>query len=364
MKYIWIICFTACLTLLRAQNNLSLSSIDGKAFRVIAEGKIFNETPQAHVLMEKLRKDTLQLEIEFENRKKFPATVYLLEKGVACNNKEFNYKVEFDGINLKLRFATVYDVLPAPGLLVPARPVADTSKKQKNTMMGRFCELKEGKPVYFNNLPKEGRCIVAMPSEYMGYVELLMAKAGTPDQKFTITENVCRNNCITVEQLAALLGYVDYEVDKLKLVRIAYPVLTDPANKGQLNASFRFEASKKELADLFKTADTSPATPGNNICRQAASQMAVETYAERLRVCNNDTERYEVLKKGYASLCYSAAQVTLVLDKFIHDREKLEAAKLLYYYCVEKDSFMNISSVFSYGQTRNELKDFIDKQQN
>ena len=43
-------------------------------------------------------------------------------------------------------------------------------------------------------------------------------------------------------------------------------------------------------------------------------------------------------------------------------REKLDASKLLYYYCVDTQNYLNISDVFSYKLTESELKDFVEKQ--
>ena len=344
-----------------AQNNASLSSTDGKVFRVFEKGKVFNTIPQAHVVLEKLMKDTLYLELEFENKKKFPVTIYLLEQGLPSKNKEFNYSVECDNTNLKLDFTGVYDIIPLPNPLVPKKPVIDTSQKYKNNILGHFCELKEGKALYFNNIPKSRICASAMPAEYLNHAALLISKAEVPEQKFTIIENVCRNNCITVEQLNTLLKYIEFEIEKLKMVQIAYPNLVDPSNKKNLEKSFRLESAINELNIFLKTADDGKIKIING-CSKAASQMIIDNYAAKLAVFGTDAERFEAFKKGYADLCYSTNQAELILSKFIHDREKLDAAKLLYPYCVEKETFIKLSDLFSYKQTGSELKDFIDKQ--
>jgi hypothetical protein len=344
-----------------SQNNVVLSSGDGRAFKLILKGKTFNEIPQAGIILEKILKDTLAFEVELENRKKFPVVIYLLEKGISCKNKEFNYRLDFDNNNLKTRFTGVYDIISLPDPLVPTKPVIDTSSKYRNTILGHFCELKEKKPLYFNNLPKEGSCSKAMPADYMDYTAILISKAEVPDDKFTIVENVCRNNCISVEQLVTLLAYIDYEIEKLKIIRIAYFSLSDPQNQKKLEKSFRFESSLNELNQFLKNTDQYK-LKASSTCTKAASQLLIDRYTEKIAAFGNDGERYEALKKGYSDLCYSAEQVAVLLNKFIHDREKLEAAKLLYFNCVEKEKYMSISGVFSYNQTISELKDFVDKQ--
>ncbi len=361
LKRLLIILCTLFINMCFAQNNLILSSANGKVFKVLEKGKAFNTIPQAHVVIEKIMKDTLYAELEFENRKKYPVTIYLLEQGLSSKNKEYNYQVECNDVNLNLRFTGVFDILPFPNPLVPAKPIIDTSRKYRNQTFGRLCQLKEGKPLYFNNIPKDGICLTTMPAEYMNYTALLISKAEVQDHKYTIVENVCRNNCLSVDQLGVLLKHIEYEIEKLKIVRLAYYSLVDPANKKNLEKAFRFEPSINELNAFLKTAEENRIKTSNG-CSTAASQMLIDKYALRLSSFGNDAERFEAFRKGYADLCYSADHAILILSKFIHDREKLDAAKLLYFNCVEKDKFLKVAEVFSYNQTSSELKDFIDKQ--
>ncbi|WP_317899497.1 DUF4476 domain-containing protein [Aurantibacillus circumpalustris] len=344
-----------------SQNNLSLTSADGKVFRVFISNKAYNQTWQAHVLVEKITEDTLNIEVEYENKKRYPSTIYFLEHGTSIKNKEFNFQLESDGTKLKLRFAGTYAVSPLPSPLVPVKPVVDTSQKYRNAVLGHFCELKEGKPFYFDNVPKENSCQKAMPAENLNYVALLMTKAEVPDHKFTIVENVCRNNCLSIGQLSKLLNYIEYEIEKLKIVRLAYLHLVDLNNKKELEKNFRFEASIKELDTFFRNAEEKQ-TQVTKKCESSASQMLIDKYCEKLATFSNDAERFESLKRTYVDLCYSSNQITQVLSKFVHDREKLEVAKLLFQYCVDKDKFMLTKEVFSYGQSISELQDFVNKQ--
>lgn len=344
-----------------SQNNVNLTSTNGKVFSLILKAKVYNKLPQANITLEGIVEDTLTAEIEFENRKKFPLNLYLLDKGEPCKNKVFNYRIDFDDVKIKTTFTGVYDIVALPNPLVPSKPVIDTNLKYRNTRLSHFCELKDGKALYFNNIPKEGSCITAMPEEYLSYTNILMSRASVQDEKYTVAENVCRNNCISVDQLSKLMSYIDYDIEKLKLVRLAYFNLVDTSNQKKLEKSFRFESSVNELRSFLQhTSDYKTKTSSQ--CIQASTKNEVEEYAQRLSVFSNDAQRFDDLKKTYSTLCYSKEQVALLLGKFIHDREKLDAAKLLYYNCVEKAKFAELSDVFSYNQSGSELKDFLDKQ--
>lgn len=362
MRFLPILLFLFSTLRLFAQNAVSLTSIDGKPFKVILKDTAFNKHWEAHVLIEKIKADTLRLEIEYENKKKYPATLYLLDKRVPTRFKEFAYTLSTDNSKLDLRYSGIYDLMTLPNPLVPKKPVVDTSLKYRNSLLGHLCELKDGKPLYFNNLPKEGTCKTGMPAEYMKHADLLMSKAQVQDEKYTITENICRNNCLTVSQFKTLLAYIDYEVEKLKLIRIGYFSLADPENQKELEKSFRFEASVNEL-NLFLKNPEPYRVRTSAACSQVSSQKDMDEYLAKFLGFTADSQRLEFLKKTYSELCYSTEQATSILQKFIHDREKLEAAKLLYFKCAQRADYMKVADAFSYNQTSSELKDFIDKQQ-
>lgn len=361
MRYFFLFLFTLFINFVFSQNNIRLFSAKGELFTLTAFDTVQNKTPQTNVLINSVYEDSLHIKIELENKTKSETTLLLFEKGKTTKNKEFNYKINVEQNKIKVSYAGYYDIVTLPKPLVPEKPIIDTTSKYKNTRLGHFCELKDSKPVYFNNLPKEGTCAAPMPPEYLNYTNLLMLKAQVPDDKFTIADNVCRNNCLSVEQLNFILKYIDYEIEKLKLIKIAYFNITDRTKSKELEKAFKFESSVVELNSFLKTADGQKIKTTTN-CKTASSNEEIKIMENNLEVFSNDTQRFETFKKLYEEYCYSKDHIILLLGKFIHDREKLDAAKMLYYRCVEKENFLLISDVFSYNETINELKDFVAKQ--
>jgi hypothetical protein len=361
MKIYISLLFVFILDLVLAQNNVRIFSGNGELFTVSAFDTLHNKVPQTNVLIQNIYDDTLRLKIEFENKKKFETTIFIFEKGKTTKNKEFNYRIIIEQDKIKLNYNGYYDIVKLPQPLVPEKPIIDTTAKYKNTRLGHFCELKDSRPVYYNNIPKDGGCIAGMPEEYLNYTNLLMVKAQVVDDKFIIAENVCRNNCLTIVQLNFILKYIEFELEKLKLIKIAYFNLADTNNKKDLEKAFRFESSVAELNTFFKTA-VDPKTLATKNCKTASSIEEIKNLQAQLSVYTNDAQRYEAFKKSYEEFCYSKDQIIIILNTFIHDREKLDAAKMLYFRCSEKDNFLLIADVFSYNETISELKDFVSKQ--
>ncbi len=348
--------------ILSGQNNARIFSSDGKTFKVFIYDKLYNKTPQASVLLENMTKDTLYLKLEFENNQKFGATIYLLEKGKPTKNKEFNYKVELTSNKLRVNYAGNHEVITLPNPLVPKEPVIDTTLKYKNTRLGHFCELKNGQPEFYNNVPKTGKCLEPMSNTYINYVNLLMSKAQVPETKFDIAENTCKNNCLNVEQLNKLLVHIEFEIEKLKLVKLAYSHITDKANEKNLTQTFKLEVSKTELFSLLKRLSEHKEQITSD-CVNPATAVEIGAFRQSLSAPANDAEKFALLKKTYDIRCYSTKQIQTVLEVFTKDREKLDAAKLLYFYCTDKSSYTDLKKVFDYTTAAADLNEFIEKQQ-
>jgi hypothetical protein len=341
-----------------SQNNVRLLS-NNSLFKVFIGNTSVNKEPQAEVLIKDQLDDTLRIGIEFNGKIKKPFTLYLLNKGRPVSNMEFDYLVEQKGENYQLRFTGIYEIENVPQPIVPAKPVIDSTRNSKKKQFGNLCEIKEERAVFFNNIPPKG-CIKPMPEEYAGYISQIMKDAYTPDQKMNIAENVCRNNCLNVLQLSALLKYIDYELDKLKLLKLAYPHITDKENKKHLEKNFRFESSLNELNSFFKS---TPHTAVESSCTTATEISKLAPFLIKFESRTNDSERFETLKKEYSQYCYRVNDIKTILGKFIHDREKLDAAYLLYPFCVEKENYAGVTEIFSYNQSASELLEFLKRQQ-
>jgi hypothetical protein len=320
------------------------------------QNKLKETAFQAHVSIPDIIQDTLMLELEFENKKKYPLTFYLLEKGAPCKHTEFSYRVECDNIKLNLIYTGSQPLTPLPQPIVPAKPGKNNAGKVTSNTLHNFVRVNAGEVVCQNNLPVNGSCVDPLPEEYMNYAKELLDKNDLQDRRFKLIEAVCKNNCFSVAQLSTFLNYLSYELDKLKLVRENYSHLTDPQHKKNLAASFRFESSLHELNEIFKN-QTPPAA--TNDCKSPASAMSVDAFSAKLKSFENDAERMESFKKGVQSLCYSSQQAVQLVQSFTHDREKLEAAKLIYLRCVDKENYSQVADAFSFEQTKKELLAFI-----
>lgn len=361
MRLLPTLLFIIYFQIIGAQNTARLLNAEGNLFKVYYKNKVINAQAQVEVVLANYIEDTLTLKIESENKSTYGITLLLLEKGKKTKNKEFDYTIAFAKNKVNLSFVGIYDIYPIVSPIVPVKPTVDTSLKYRNKRYGNFCELKDNKPIYFSNLPKSGTCKTPMPSENLAYIRLLMTKAQSDSEKYKIAFSALSNNCVDVEQLNNVLSYIDFEIERLKLVKLCYFNVTDTANKKEIEKNFRFESSKIEFYSFLKQSNEKKMKSVDN-CKVASSDDFIRVFTDSLAVLSNDSERLSKLKKECANYCFSTTHISDIVKVFLHDREKLDVAKHLYPYCVDKNSYAQLNTGFSFIESQTELNNFIQKQ--
>ena len=95
-----------------SQNNLRLYTGSDDPFTVFTGDSTVNKKPEVDVLMENIIDDTIKVNVEFANKLKGSAVLYLLEKREQVKNKEFKYLIEIKNNKVKFNFAGTEDILP------------------------------------------------------------------------------------------------------------------------------------------------------------------------------------------------------------------------------------------------------------
>lgn len=359
MKKASLIFFLLLQATLIAQNNLLLLSANGQLFSVYLNDRLQNRAPQASVLLRDLKKDTVFLKIEFTPGNRLGFTAYLLNKGRHTSGKEFSYRIAPGSTRLKVEFLGMDSIAALPEPLVPKEPLPDTSSMYRNTRLGQLCEIKDRKITYFNNRPVGAKCTVPMPADYVGYVNYLMNNANTEEDRVKIADNVCRNNCLSVAQLKTLLNNINLELNKLKIARLGFNSLSDTAGKNALLGVFRIQASANELKGYFLRAGTPQRT-----CRTLTGIDKTARLLETLKSKANDAERMQALKAEKGNDCYTTGMVSGFMQTMLHDREKLETARLFYPQLYNPENVQELETLFENSQTVKELRDYVELMQN
>lgn len=74
-----------------------------------------------------------------------------------------------------------------------------------------------------------------------------------------------------------------------------------------------------------------------------------------------DDTKLNIAKTGIAANLFSAAQAKQIIQLFSYDNSRLDIAKYLYKYTVDKNNYVTVYDAFSYSSSRDELSRFIQQ---
>ncbi len=361
--FIRLLFLSLLVTITKAQNHLIIFSTGAHEFKVNINGRALRTEPVHEFECDVIKEDTLQITLELNNGLKVSQALYLLDKGKSVDKTEFVYSVELNDRKdmAEIVYLTKYPYKETPWPLVPPKPVEDTTYKWRNNVYGHLFELKNGKPLFFQNIPLDGKCDKPMPEENVGYILKLLARTQIDGEKFNHAREVVKNNCISCEQLSHLIKSLNFELDKIKLVKEAYANIVDKQKITELEAYFRFESSKKEFKEMMKNADNFNAINNINCGKPIADTICTALISE-LKLYSTDYEKFQHLKIKGSKYCYTTNQFKACLNTFVHDREKLDLSKLFYNNITDKENLQNLGDIFSYNESKSALLNFIKTQ--
>ncbi|MBK7311683.1 MAG: DUF4476 domain-containing protein [Sphingobacteriaceae bacterium] len=360
LRCVFVLFFTV--TAAFSQNNLIVFSSNAGLFNAKIEGLSLHDEYKQEIKFTSITKDTFDITIATKDRNlNLTRKLFLLAKAKPVKNKEFVYSLELneETKKLKLVFVTVHDIKPLPDPLLPAKPAEDTTYKWRNNVFGTLFELKEGKPIFYFNLPKNGTCTEGMTQANLDHGLAFIKRTVMDIEKHQYTKEIVQNNCITCKQLSVILMSMNYELDKLKLVKDAYVNLVDKKELKTLEASFRFESSKKEFANMLANPNNMIPAKNKVNCTKAEKDSIVQELISNTKLFPTDHERFQFMKEKAAGYCFTSIQFKSILTIFLHDREKLDLTKLFYNNITDKESISILYEVFSYQESIVNLETFI-----
>jgi hypothetical protein len=177
-------------------------------------------------------------------------------------------------------------------------------------------------------------------------------------EKYKYSYEVVKYNCVNCFQVSQLLKALNFELDKIKLIKEAYPNISDKENFKTLESFFRFESSKKEFREIAGNTGAL-IKPSSIICYKPIHDTVHSNLMNHLRLFDNDYHKFHYFKEKASKYCFSSNQFKQCLTVLVHDREKLDLSKLFFNHITDKENIKSISEVFSYNETKSSFNEFI-----
>lgn len=94
------------------------------------------------------------------------------------------------------------------------------------------------------------RCVPMTQGEFGPYHSRVASKTFANDRLEAAKQGATRGGCLTANQIGQITSLIDFEFDRVKYAKHAYPLCADPANYGIINNYLDHESSKRELNQL------------------------------------------------------------------------------------------------------------------
>ncbi len=340
-----------------AQNSLIIFSSSGVPFTLEVKSYYKQSNKIEHSIND-IKSDTLFIEISMRSHK-LAKSIYLLEKGKKTKNKLFTYALELDSVKnrLQLRFTGIKPVIKIPDPLVPPKPKNDTGFVLKNKPYGAVYEVKEGKVLFKNNIPSDKKCITPIKDSDLDYILKLIENSNVKTNKTKYAFDAAANNCLTCKQMLSLLKTMEFELDRIKLVKENYKHLCDKENKMVLLESVTYQSSKQEMKEILNAKNSVRTVD----CVEPISDSLASTVVQKIKNLPSDNEKLKYIEYSLSSKCLYTRHVRLFCMEFTHDREKLELCKKNYYRVKDKEKMEKLNDVFNFTENYQALVDFLNQ---
>lgn len=165
------------------------------------------------------------------------------------------------------------------------------------------------------------------------------------------------NNYYTTTQVRQLMGLVTSESDRLDLIKLAYPVVTDADNFAALYDVFASTAKRGEFNDFIvskggtavNTVKAQMTTNNFNILMtsiQSKWSQALKTDA--VRDAFRNTNNY-----------FSTEQIRQLMGQVTSENDRMELVKMSYPAVIDTNNFGSLADVFTSTAFRLEFNDFV-----
>lgn len=254
------------------QSNLGVMSADGALFQIMLDDKVVSQDPDSVFKVFDLDYGTYTLAVNFTNGVTVNKPIYLE------NDTEHWFEVEVDSVNSKIRFYNTFptsqtDTISVGRTLInarngtlpePADIVADTNSTQPTgtTTQVSIVTDENGRVTELDSTARDSIAKLDFSVTYQGtrgcespLSDFDARLAGISDEEFNSrrlkkVKSIFDGQCITVDQVAAVLSLFEFEDHKLEVIRSLKTNIFDLDNLGLLSAQFQLSRNLKKFHTL------------------------------------------------------------------------------------------------------------------
>lgn len=244
MRYLLLSLFVSTAAL---AGDVTVYTPGGQPFSVVLNGVRMTETPAERAVLSDLDQPSYKLKIIFED-----VSLGELDKNLYADpGADVTYAVKRNSKGAwALRMeATTPRTAPAASGQQTAELQMNVEGLDLQTTVTTTVSTSVSAAVAATPSPSKEAAPACSPMAGSDFETAKQSIAGKSfsDSKMTLAKQVSRSNCLTSEQVTAIVRLFDFESDRLEFAKFAYAFIADAPNFYRVNDAFEFESSIEEL---------------------------------------------------------------------------------------------------------------------
>ena len=257
------------------------------------------------------------------------------------------------------------------------------------------------------------QCANALPDDI--FSQLHAAVAGQQNDREQTVKEISSSNCLSTNQIGLFAALLSNDQEKYNYLTFAKPYCADPKNylnlashinDARLKNMFQNSQSEQNIqtqnqqvsnpsiktgisaqqvqinqatqTQTLQSTNTTATIPAQQVAAQPIVHSPMQGYSGRVG-CENpggddvfrsleqrlnnksfESDKLSTLKQELPSFCISSAHLRRVLKMFVHESNKLEAAKIALPYVHDLDNYPNLSEEFGFQSSQQELLKYFN----
>lgn len=179
--------------------------------------------------------------------------------------------------------------------------------------------------------------------------------------KFSRATQIVRTNCLSVAQVMKIASLLELERDRLELLKVAYPKVYDVEHYSETHQLFQHYPNQQALVNFIKSKNVTVVVVGGTVDNCEVTATELQQIKSSIKGESFSSGKKMLAKQILQSKkCFTAVQVSQIVNIFSFDADKLEIAKFAYDYTKDKSNYHILNSSFSFSSSKEDLMRYVN----
>ncbi|MEI7803376.1 MAG: DUF4476 domain-containing protein [Bacteroidota bacterium] len=170
-----------------------------------------------------------------------------------------------------------------------------------------------------------------------------------------------KSNCVSMAQLMKLATLIQLDLNRQKFMKQNFAKCFDMQNYTYAAQVFSTQSYKDDwnaFADATIKSMMTPVPPPVPVCFVSQEDMNSIT-ASISKLSFSDTKMSTAKQIIQSKKCFTVTQLKSIVNLLSYDGDKLDLAKFAYDYCIDQPNYYQMTDVFSFDSSQNDLLEFL-----